>query len=77
MKTTALMIAITVLISLLASAGGVNRVSASVGPGLWQCAVRKLPIPIHPSAYYYNPAGLVIVENTALQCGMETRGSPV
>ncbi len=63
--------AITMLISPLASAGGVNRVSASVGPRAMAMCGAQIADPIDASAYYYNPAGLTLIENTALQCGME------
>ena len=60
------------LVNSLAIAGGVNRVSGSVGPRAMGMCGAQVADPIDASAYYYNPAGLLKIRHTSLQFGMES-----
>lgn len=68
------MVAVFLLVFLtgnLAMAGGVNRVSGSVGPRAMGMCGAQIADPQDASAFYYNPAGLLNIKRSSLQFGTE------
>jgi len=71
-KTTIAMCLLVLLTGNLAMAGGVNRVSGSVGPRAMGMCGAQIADSVDASAFYYNPAGLSNIKRTSLQFGMES-----
>ncbi len=70
-KVTIAMCLLVLLTGNLAMAGGVNRVSGSVGPRAMGMCGAQIADPVDASAFYYNPAGLNNIKRTSLQFGVE------